>query len=169
MRRSHLVLAVLLVAVVALCVSGWVNEGPLWGLVMTKNILVDGATGFEAADIIPISFGTPVVLRPSSYPMRLFEHPVYGWYKVKRWARSSGPVGRSTLYFQNGLKAVEYQFEDGILLRCTHWNFDGTVLLQRVNYYSIDGTIKERTAPPWLWDVTDQTEPTAPWWNEKDK
>ncbi len=23
-------------------------------------------------------------------------------------------------------------------------------------------------SPPWWWGVTDQTEPTAPWWDEKD-
>ena len=51
--------------------------------------------------------------------------------------------------------------------RYTIWNFDGTIQHQRP-YYGDDVRKQERRkAPPWLWGVTDQTEPTAPWWNEK--
>ncbi len=38
MKKRHLIAAGILVAVVAMPVSLWVNEGPLWRWVMTKRV-----------------------------------------------------------------------------------------------------------------------------------
>ena len=43
------------------------------------------------------------------------------------------------------------------------WKLDGTVVYQR----GADG--EKRRAPPWLWGVTDQTEPTMPAWMKDDE
>ncbi len=40
----------------------------------------------------------------------------------------------------------------------TYWLPDGTVTAQR------DRELGETLEPPWLWGVTDQTEPSAPAW-----
>ena len=57
MKRSHLVLVGILVAMVVLCVSLWVGEGPLWRWVMTKHepldILFSGWT--EAFTLVEVS------------------------------------------------------------------------------------------------------------------
>ena len=37
-KRARFIAVVLALAVVALCVSLWVNEGPLWQWVMTKTV-----------------------------------------------------------------------------------------------------------------------------------
>ena len=61
-------------------------------------------------------------------------------------------------------------------MRKTRWNFDGTVSLQRRNY-KLDRTKKVvgydylpgqwRESSPWWWGITDQTKPTAPWWDHE--
>ena len=38
MKRSKIIAMTIALAVVALCVSLWVNEGPLWRLVMSKRL-----------------------------------------------------------------------------------------------------------------------------------
>ncbi len=48
----------------------------------------------------------------------------------------------------------------------TSWNADGTV--NRQAFRSADGLEEERDSPPWLWAVTDQTEPTMPAWMKDD-
>ena len=51
--------------------------------------------------------------------------------------------------------------------RFTEWNFDGTVRCQFYQYEG--GHWNERVHPPWWWNATDQTEPTAPWWKGGEK
>ncbi len=143
MWRSHLVLAVVLVAVVVLCVSVWVlcvplwvGEGPLWRLVMLKRV-----------DLEPVS-GAP---------------PTRGWKTVKRWTDPPVPHGKIVHYYvQTGMKFFEGESLPGsIASYLTLWNLDGTVKLQ------LNSLTEKKTTPPWWWGVKDQTKPSAPWWNEK--
>ena len=46
------------------------------------------------------------------------------------------------------------------------WNVDGTVHSQVTN--DSKGNLVERRSPPWLWGVTDQTEPSIPAWVKDD-
>ncbi len=73
-------------------------------------------------------------------------------------------------YCETGFKAFEQLYEAGRIARTTVWNRNGTV--KRQTEVKFDGQIPSvghRGSPPWWWGVTDQTEPTAPWWNEKDQ
>ncbi len=150
MRRSHLVLAVILVAVVVLCVCLWVNDGPLWRLVMLTREPVDAANGDG--------------------------HRVVGWLNVNR--RSGDPHGLLYYYAETGMKYVEAAIKNDITWRATIWDINGKVVSQRfIHPRNIDldpsslkfvmSEIKTKTSPPWWFCVTDQTEPSAPWWNEK--
>ncbi len=149
MRRSHLVLAVVLVAVVVvviLLVALWVNEGPLWRSAMLEKIPID------------------LYYSRDGKTSGLFDR-VYGWATVKRWTHPTVQHGNLVCYFvENGFKAKEEEYKDGRVTKGSEWNFDGTVSRQIRSPWG-----RGRTSPPWLWGVTDQTEPSAPWWNEKDQ
>ncbi len=136
MRRSHLVLAVILVAVVVLCLSLWVNEGPLWRLVMLKRVDFDSRI-------------------------------TRGWETVKRWTDPPVQHGKIVHYYKKtGMKTMEGE-RHGRVFSQTSWNLDGTIRQQlRVDP---NGTLEDKRTPPWWWGVKDQTEPTAPWWNEKQR
>ncbi len=168
MRRSHLVLAGILVAVVALCVSLWVNKGPLWRLVMLKTRHQESS--FKG-------LATRVELT------------------INRW--TGDPYGKYVSYYVNTGFICWMQYRRDGQIRMTYYNkVDGTVMLQVhatigaewVN--SVGETLEPRhpwlwgirdqseptgwwisrdsnTSPPWWWGVKDQTKPTAPWLNEK--
>ena len=36
-----------------------------------------------------------------------------------------------------------------------------------LDYRDQSQPVETKDAPPWWWGVTDQTEPTAPWWEEE--
>ena len=136
-RRVRIIAIVIALAVVTLCTSLWVNEGPLWRMVM---------------------------FRKTEWPPHLYmvdPEKSRGWFTAKRWTQPPLPHGQAKVwYVQKGFKAAEYEYENGAIMRVTLWRRDGSVLLQQ----SPDlGTID---SPPWLWGVTDQTEPTAPWWGK---
>ena len=59
-KRSRLALLVIVAAVAVLCLSLWVNEGPLWQMVMLRTIC------FESA---------------------MDGHAVRGWVTVYRWGQ----------------------------------------------------------------------------------
>ncbi len=142
MTRSHLVLAVILGAVVALCISGWVNEGPLWRWMVLKEQTTEESGGWLHRKL----FGN---------------HRIRVRATVKRWSDPPIPHGKAIgFYTQNGFKALEGEFRNGLMISVTIWNFDGTVAHQ-----GVPGP--DKTSPPWLWGVKDQTQPSAPWWNEK--
>ncbi len=135
MRRGPLVQVGILIAVVALCVSVWVNEGPLWRVVMTKKYLRELVTH-------------------SGHPLK-----GWGWFTKKGAPRST-----EVMYFVENGYVYRLSHRRDSVGRTTTWNFDGTVQYQSRS--SADGTEQNRS-PPWWWGVEDQTEPTAPWWNEK--
>lgn len=91
---------------------------------------------------------------------------VRGWKTVKRWGSRAGVKhGTETLWWQDtGLLHSKTIYDDGTLLGRTFWNRDGTV---RVQVRAYDRAPRPKTSPPWWWNVTDQTEPTAPWWTGK--
>ena len=69
----------------------------------------------------------------------------------------------------NGFLGVEGWFEDGIPIRQTAWDAEGRVTIQ-VEWTGKGGSSNQRyiSRPPWLWGVTDQTEPTIPAWMKDD-
>ena len=86
---------------------------------------------------------------------------IVGWYAVRRWEPGDVAHGKQVFFFrESGLKAHEGVWQRGWPFKFTSWNSDGSVKEQ----YSLQG---RRESPPWLWGVTDQTEPTAPWWEEE--
>ena len=118
---------------------------------------------------------------------------VRGWDTLKRWSDPPVILSRTAYYTENGFKKSEVQRVDD-LYRVTWWNFDGsvdsqTLSLAFVPFATLDGhsvmallaipftpygqvevgnsVARTIYSPPWLWGVTDQTEPTAPWWNKE--
>ena len=149
-KRGRLALVLILTAVAILCTSLWVQEGPLWRWVMLKRV------PFET--LLPTSFEG---------------HERVGWVTVKRWSsleteRFKQPIfhGPAVLYYrENGFKAAEGEAKNGVFIRTTLWDIDGTVRIQDESDEQ-GMPIEGRASPPWHWGVTDQTEPTAPWWDE---
>ena len=86
-------------------------------------------------------------------------HPVKGWVTVLRGHLLVYHGESVVWYVENGMKAWEVFHEHDRIVFSTNWDFHGRVTLQILH-----GTF--RRTPPWLWGVTDQTEPTAPWWEE---
>ncbi len=169
MRRSHLVLAVVLVAVVVLCVSGWVNEGPLWRVVMLEKIPLDVYYSRDGKFSGLLNLMERERLNEEGellHEIIVDDHAVCGWATVKRWTDPPVQHGNLVCYIgENGFKAKEEEYKDGDATKGTEWNFDGTVSRQIRSPWG-----RGRTSPPWWWGVKDQTEPTAPWWpwwNEK--
>ena len=133
-RRSRFIAIVIALAVVALCVSLWVNEGPLWRWVMCRK----------------------VEWQPNS------SRSMRGWFTAKRWTQPPLAHGRAKVWHvSTGFKAIEYELENGAIMWATLWDQDGSVVLQKSHDL---GTI---VSPPWLWNVTDQTKPTAPFWDHE--
>ena len=59
-------------------------------------------------------------------------------------------------YTSTGLLSKRYEpWSD----RVTHWDPDGKIYVQCFGVSFFD----RHDSPPWLWGMTDQTEPTAPW------
>ena len=97
-------------------------------------------------------------------------HRVLGFYTVKRWTDPPERHGRTlTHYVDNGFLSVDSLWKDGILVSSTSWLFDGTVK-EQMRENSLPNRrvpLEGRGKPPWWWSVTDQTEPTAPWWGKE--
>ena len=115
-----------------------------------------------------------VYLDSSSNPelMRTI-HKVRGWETVKRGSQPYLRHGPCILYYvENGFKAEESFYENNTLVRSTIWNIDGLVVAQTKGQQPLfppwEGHWPKRS-PPWWWNVTDQTEPTAPWWNKEER
>ncbi len=84
------------------------------------------------------------------------DDPYLGYVTKRRWSDTGIPEGPLELWYaESGLPERRGAISSGIYY-CTWWNPDGSMGAQ------IDGNIF-REEPPWLWGVTDQTEPSAPW------
>ena len=119
-------------AVVALSVSIWVNEGLLWRWTMTKKVRI---TRNPRRHVLP----------DSTY--------LVGWKTVKRWDGAwHGP------YFiydhGSGLRVEEGISKNGNS-KMTRWSLRGNVYIQKWNVDEYGGSIPEevKTSPPWLWGV----------------
>ena len=95
MTRPRLLLAIILTAVAVLCISLWVGEGPLWRLIMLKQI--------------PLSTETLRAWMPTTN-----SNHIRGWMSVKRWSDPPGaPHGRAVVYWTlTGFKAAEWEIQD---------------------------------------------------------
>ena len=72
-------------------------------------------------------------------------------------------------YADSGFKQMEVQHRNGWMVTETVWHPDGKVSSQTRREIRNMKVLSEdkKTSPPWWWPVDDQTEPTAPWWNEQ--
>ena len=167
-KRGRIVAIVITLAVVALCTSLWVNEGPLWRLVSLRKIWIPATTGFDT-DILPIRFGFDTPADAYIVRQEQFDIPVTGWYMVRRWSDSSISVGKAQLFYESGVLAAAYEHKNGFLQKRTYWNPDGALRFQGRpapgRYALLPGAIgfmaqeEERHFPPWWWGVTDQPGP----------
>ena len=106
-RRAWLVVVLVLLVILTLCVSLWVNEGPLWRIVMTEIIPLEDFWGLCS----------PGNHRPST-----------AWLTVKRWTQPPVPHGPAICYWDGTrVKACEAMWVDGVVVRFTAWNRDGAV------------------------------------------
>ncbi len=160
-RRARLVLVLVVLGVVGLGLFVWEPVGDLlWVSITTKRVPMPTSRD-----------GGPWV--PSWIPISVNPDVGRGWVRVKRWADPPVAHGTATWYFlSTGYKGQEYSIENGVIVGETTWKSDGSVLSQhRVrdehgNLVDPYGEKAERRSPPWWWGVTDQTEPSAPWWKE---
>ncbi len=131
------VVALAVVSVLVVCVSLWVNEGPMWRWVILETRFLQYEVG---------------------------EDSIEGYSTWRRWGRYAGHKhGHEVHYFaSNGYMKFVNMFRNGAWLSHTEWREDGTVKRQ---FRTLpDGSSELRNSPPW-WE-TPQTEPTAPWWND---
>ena len=105
MKRSRLLLVVILVAGSALVTALWVNQGPLWRWVMLERKPVKV---FER--------------------IRIQRYPVRGWKTVHRF--KGGLHGLHATWYLNGFLAREVVYEESQIIRQTAWNPDGSLRLQ---------------------------------------
>ena len=144
-RRARVALAVVALALVGL--GAWRGEA-LWWWVMTERVPIDGSTSFKRGDV-------------TVYENELLR----GFRKARRWSgRLHGP--HEMWFLRTGYQSSRRWFEDGERTRWTNWEMDGAV---RSQLWYENGTRKERHSPPWLWGVTDQTEPSMPAWMKDDE
>lgn len=144
-RRARLVLLVLALALVAVAIP--LAEPMWWWATRVKSDCI------SSVDAPP---------------------PKKGWCYKDRW---TGKIhGRLVMWYEaTGTRSVEAVYHQGVELRATSWNPDGTVLGQR---RIIEGPwqgpgppppgpwYNGRDTAPWWWGVEDETEPTAPWIGE---
>ena len=135
-RLAWVVLAGVLLAAVAL--------GTLYGPAIWDHVTLRRVHMCES----------PIPLTPWFQESR---HSVCGWY-TERWFPLRYLHGPARLWYRaNGYLATEDWYEGGEPVRQTGWFTFGAIGFQ------IDDGANNRALPPWLWGVTDQTEPTAPW------
>ncbi len=138
--RPRLIALVITLSAVILATCLWVNEGPLWRLVMLKT---------------------------SSYEGTEMTHQIRGWIIANRW---TGLIIKSVDYYvETGFIATTRDWV-GSVIQVTYYTPDGVVSGQEMYYAQGSGEKKlgSTASPPWRWEAKDQNEPTAPWWTGKD-
>ena len=149
-----MLLAIILLAVAALCISLWVGEGPLWRWVMTEVVV-----SLEDSSDLPEEFTE-----------------VREWRRQNRWNHT--PIHVQSYYVSTGYQASDVRWKNGEPYRGTWWFSDGRVVRQnrwgdQVEKITLMVTRKRgrttvavpaesRGKAPWWWGVTNQTEPSAP-------
>ena len=104
--------------------------------------------------------------RKEHFESKDWSRPIRGWKSVRRFSESPVSHGRSvTHYLENGFLAWEQIWDDGVLMRHTEWQFDGTLHYQSGRESGVQPfAITENHGPVWWWGLTHQSVPTAPWW-----
>ena len=102
------------------------------------------------------------------WTMQLVDPPTVNGNPVRRIYQGKLKSSKGVSYYiESGMKAEEWEYRDGRLLRATMWDLDGKVLGQ-TRSIDDDGNslVREepKGRPPWWWGVKDQSEPSAPWW-----
>ena len=151
MKRSRLVLAIILLAITVLCVSLWDGKVPLSQIVMLKSV--------------PLGDSLPSGGRNRIY---IDVNAVRGWKCVKRWQVPQVVHGPGVGYWvRTGFKRMKFECRDGTIVRMTYWKKDGIVDAQYEAGVNGSGNFGSNLTPPWWWGVEDQTEPSAPWWGKE--
>ncbi len=119
MKRSRLVLVVILIGPAVLVTALWVNEGPLWRLIMTKRVHFEGH---------PLN-GWYTVKRWTQPPLK------------------HGP--KVLYFVETGLLRAKLVFRDGKCFQTTFWLFDGKVDMQLRFEDGTDQTLEIKNVPPW--------------------
>jgi len=136
-KRARFIAVVIALAVVALCVSLWVNEGPLWRLVFMKKV---------------------------QYESSASGHLLRGWkIEYRIGGLSIFPQEAQNWYVETGYKGHHWLKVDRTY-RVTYWNLDGTVAKQELLATSPE---TKTTPPWWwgVQDQTKPTAPW--WDHEK--
>ena len=161
-RLGRAILVVIALAVVALCISLWVNEGPLWRLVMLRTVCYDDGS---------VRWRCPV--RRFTEPAEVFieSRVLLEWIGFSMSTTGAGtlqkfpgtPHGEFVSWWPDGLLREKGNHDEGEPNgKWTIWYASGKV---QVQHDYLRGTIQDhRTSPPWWDGVTDQTEPTDPRW-----
>ena len=148
-RRARLVLGVIALAVIGLGV--WRGEALYWW-VMTHRFYIESRRSMISS-----------IFSSRGPNMR-------GWMQVPQWSAEGWPdsnhVRGATWYVDSGFKAEELSVRDSKLC-ITKWKPDGSVAEQYIGIQA--GKDQSQESAPWLWGVTDQTEPTMPAWMKDDK
>ena len=146
-RRARLILVVLAIGLVAIGTAVW---EPLYWWATSRRIFVEDSTAETGAFSDPLTGGARV------------EYPAWRTYGVARWSAKKELHGRVVVYYKpNGFLAESSLHRNGIWIRGTYWRIDGAVNYQ---FRNSGENIQRKKSPPWWWNVTAQTEPTAPWW-----
>ena len=171
-NRGRFVAVVLLLAVISLCLSLWVNEGPLWRLVMLKQQEILADDGWVQGVVTVYRFGEVTRPFPIGHSVEFAVHT------------DAVPHGNIILWHSNGWVRFTGKFVHGKVEGLwTHWSETGKVIMQQT--YEEGEWIEDRRSasssslefrmipdvplnytkgPPWMGGVTNQTEPADPQW-----
>ena len=152
MKRSRLVLVVILVAMGVLCVSLWLNEGPLWRMVMLRTVECDNSTGRMRYTVR--RFTAPVSIRiPDEYSLS----PPHSWVVSARSHPSPGTAqGEFNWWWPSGSLRQRGNYDEGEPNGTwTEWYESGEVKVQ--HRYRKGELVTRQASPPWWNGVKDQT------------
>ena len=147
-RRAWVIGGLLAVAVVGLGVLAWVDEGPLYWWVMTKQRL-------DRLAVVSLS------------PPWETESEERGWHRVKRWDEKQWHGIKFMWDLKTGFMTFRQEWRHGRALWGECWTPDGTLRKQLT--YGPNGIEEEAEEPPWLWETPEQSAPSAPAWILDDK
>lgn len=87
------------------------------------------------------------------------------YQEYHRWRRIAHGWQRGW-FEHNGFLAYETEWRNGRPIRGTEWRRDGSI---REQWDDVDrgGRAMSKRTPPWWWGVTEQSQPTAPWWGKE--
>ncbi len=151
--KRHLIAAGIVVAVVAMVVPLWVNEGPLWRLVMLERVCFEdlevGARGWSEGTRWGKKDDPPRVGRSVAYWITSgYKCRENWWRKDSELAIQWPHLPTETVWIRGRIKDNK---RDGVW---TWWGESGRVQKQMI--YRLGKVAEERTSAPWLNEVTDQ-------------